>query len=162
MPNQIYSGEKTIFTLFIRALFVINMIQMALNLLLAKNLEWNPLPNYSANLFLICLMFATGTKLPGAMADFNRKIVEAATLKFGEIFTQLEYATSSQLDDHKYGLRYLGYRFISAWKNLGFAFMVLCLITKLVFVTSNILLFFVKTENRCGKLRLRRRYVHLL
>ena len=162
MPNQIYSGEKTIFTLFIRALFVINMIQMALNLLLAKNLEWNPLPNYSANLFLICHMFATGTKLPGAMADFNRKIVEAATLKFGEIFTQLEYETTSQLDDHKYGLRYLGYRFISAWKNLGFAFMVLCLITKLVFVVSNILLFFVKTENRCGKLRLRKRYIHLL
>ena len=96
------------------------------------------------------------------MADFNRKIVGLATLKFGEILMQSEYATSSQLEDHKYGLHYAGYRFISVWKNLGFAFWVLFFITKLNFVLSAILLFFVKTENRCGKLRLRRRYIHLL
>ena len=47
--------------LFIRSLFVMNIILMALNLLLAKNLEWNPLPNYAANLLLICHLFATGT-----------------------------------------------------------------------------------------------------
>jgi len=55
------------------------------------------------------------------MADFNSKIVEVATLNFGEILMQSEYAASSQLEDHKYGLRYVGYRFISTWKNLGFA-----------------------------------------
>jgi len=68
--------------LFIRALSMMNIILMALNLLLATNLEWNPLPNYSANLLLICHLFATGIKLPGAMADFNRKIVALATLNF--------------------------------------------------------------------------------
>jgi hypothetical protein len=61
MPDQIHRGEKTIFTLFLRALLVMNIILMALNLLLAKNLEWNPLPNYTANLLLICHLFATGT-----------------------------------------------------------------------------------------------------
>jgi hypothetical protein len=75
MPDQIYSGEKNTFMLIIRELFVLNIMLMALNLLLAKNLEWNPLPNYTANLLLICHLFATGTELPGAMADFNRKIV---------------------------------------------------------------------------------------
>ena len=61
MPDQIYSGEKTTFMLLIRELIVMNIILMALNLLLAKNLEWNPLPNYAANLLLICHLFATGT-----------------------------------------------------------------------------------------------------
>jgi hypothetical protein len=96
------------------------------------------------------------------LADFNRQIVEVATLNLGEILVQSEYATSSQLDEHKYGLGYAGYRFISALKNLGFALSTLFVITKFVFVVSNILLFFVKTKNRCGKLRLRRRYIHVL
>ena len=56
----------------------------------------------------------------------------------------------------------MGYRSISAWKNLGFALSMLFCITKLVFIVANILLFFVKTKNRCGKLRLRRRYVQIL
>ena len=75
---------------------------------------------------------------------------------------QSEYATSSQLEDHKYGLRYVGYRFISNWKNLGFALQTLFCITKLVFIVSNILLFFAKNNNRCGNLRLRSRYLRLL
>ena len=75
---------------------------------------------------------------------------------------QSEYATSSQLDNLKYGLRYPGYQFISTGKNFGFALLVLFCLTKWVFVVSNILLFFAKTENRCGKLRLRRRYIHLI
>jgi len=96
------------------------------------------------------------------MADFVRRIVEVATLNFGEILMQSEYATSSQLDNLKYGLRYPGYQFISTGKNFGFALLVLFCLTKWVFVVSNILLFFAKTENRCGKLRLRRRYIHLI
>ena len=139
-----------------------NVILMALNLLLAKNLEWNPLPNYTANLLLICHLFATGTELPGAMAEFNREIVEVATLNFGEALMHSEYAKANQLDNHKYGLRYAGYRFISAGKNLGFALSMLFCLTKWVFVVSNMLLFFAKKKNRCGKLRLRRRYIHLL
>jgi hypothetical protein len=139
-----------------------NIILMVLNIVLVRNLEWNLLPNYSANVLLICHLFATGTELPGAMADFNRKIVEVATLNFREILMHSEYETFSQLDHYKYGLRYAGYRFISAGKNLGFTVLTLFGITKLVFVLSNLLLFFVKTENRCGKLRLRSRYIHIL
>ena len=72
------------------------------------------------------------------------------------------YAKSSLLDNHKHGLRYAGYSFISASKNLGFALSTLFLITKLVFVFSKLLLFFAKNKNRCGKLRLKRRYIYLL
>ena len=48
------------------------------------------------------------------MAEFNRMMVEVATLNFGEILMHSEYAKAGQLDGHKYGLRYAGYRFISA------------------------------------------------
>jgi hypothetical protein len=96
------------------------------------------------------------------MADFNRKILEVATLNFREILEHSEYATFSELDNHKYGLRYVGYRFISASRNLGLTIFILFGLTKLVFVVSNILLFFVKIKNRCGKLRLRRRYIQIL
>jgi hypothetical protein len=111
---------------------------------------------------VIIHLSASGTELPGAMADFNRKIVELATLNFREVLVHSEYVTPSQLDHLKYGLGYAGYRSISAWKNLGFTFSALFLTTKLVFVISNILLFFVKTKNRCGKLRLRRQCVTML
>jgi hypothetical protein len=133
---------------------------MIMNLLLVKKLEMSPLPNYASNLLLTCHLFATGTQLPGAMADFNRKIVEVATLKFRDI--QPEYAIFSELDNHKYGLRYVGYCFISFSKNWGFTLWTLFCITKVVFVLSNILLFFAKKENGCGKLRLKRRYIQIL
>ena len=48
------------------------------------------------------------------MANFNRKIVQVTTLNFEEILMHSEYAKAGQLDDHNYGLRYAGYRFISA------------------------------------------------
>jgi hypothetical protein len=143
-------------------LFVVNIILVIVNLLLVTNLEWNPLANYVSNLLLICHLVTSGTKLPGAMADFNRKIVEVVTLNLREIPVHSEYATISQLDHHKYGLRYVGYQFISTSSNFGLTLFVLCVVTKIFLVSSNILLFFVKTENRCGPLRLRMRYVRLL
>ena len=105
MPIQIYSIEHIILTVIIQMLFILNLILLLMHTLSATHLEWNPLPNYTANLLLICHLFATGTKLPGAMADFTRKIVEVAALNFWEILVHSEYATSSELDDLKYGLR---------------------------------------------------------
>jgi hypothetical protein len=94
------------------------------------------------------------------MTDFIRQIVEVATLNFGAIRVPSEYDTPSQLDNLKYGLRYVGYRYISAWKNLRFALSTLFILTKCFFIVSNILLFFAKKKNRCGKLRLKRRCIH--
>jgi len=88
------------------------------------------------------------------MAGFNQNFVEVATLNFGEVFGQSEYVFSSQLDNHKHGLGYVGYRFISAWKNFGFVLSILFCLTKLVFIVSSIILFFAKKNRRCGKLRL--------
>jgi hypothetical protein len=44
--------------------------------------EWNLPPSYFSNLLLICHMLATGIKLPGAVTDFNQRVVEAVALKF--------------------------------------------------------------------------------
>jgi len=117
IPSQIYPGEKTTVNLFIRQFFVMSIILMVLNFLLVKNLEWSPLPTYTANLLLISHLFATGIELPGAMAEFNGKIVEVATLNFRDILAQSEHAAENHIINHKHGLLYAGYQFISAWKN---------------------------------------------
>jgi len=62
-----------------------------MNSVLVKKLEWNLHPNYVANLLLICHIFATGTKLPGAVAHFNRQIVEAVTFNFRQLFLVSDY-----------------------------------------------------------------------
>ena len=90
-------------------------------------------------------MLATGIKLPGAAIEFNEQIVKVATLNFGS-----EIQNSSQLHANKQGLRSAGYRFISASLNLGFTLWSLFFLIKLVFVLSNIILFFAKKRTRCG------------
>ena len=93
---------------------------------------------------------------------FNRKIVEVASFNFSKILAHSEYETFNQLDNYKYEFRYVGYRFISASRNLGLSIFILFSLTKLVFFASNILLFFAKKKNRCVKLRLRRSYINIL
>ena len=73
-----------------------------------------------------------------------------------------DYISFSQLDAHKNGFHNAGYQFISTSSNLGFTLWTLFICTKLFFVITNIILFFVKTRTRCGKLRLRRRYTQIL
>ena len=83
-----YGVEHTMITLIIPMVTVMSTILLVFNTLSATSTEWNPLPNYTGDLLWICHLFATGTELPAAMVDFNRKIVEAATLNFGEILGQ--------------------------------------------------------------------------
>ena len=85
MPDQIYDVEKTMATMLIRIFFILNITLLIMNSLFIKKLEWNLLPNYALNLLLVCHLFTTGVKLPGAMADFNRKMLEVASLNFREI-----------------------------------------------------------------------------
>jgi hypothetical protein len=66
-----------------------------------------------------------------------------------------------QLYPHKHGLTSVGYEFISAQSNLGFTLCVLFYLTKLFFIFSKTILFFVKKKNRCGKLRLGRRCIRI-
>jgi len=102
-------------------------------------------------------MLATGIKLPGAVTDFNQQVVEAVTLKFRQLSLNSEY----QPDTLKIGLQSVGYQFISTSSNLGFTLLTLFYLTKLFFIFSNTILFFVKTRNRCGKLRLGRRCIRI-
>jgi len=84
-------------------------------------------------------------------------------MNFTKIFILLtgEYERISELGGRKYGLKYAGYRDVSVGKNLGY-FLTLFWVTKVVFVGASVLLFFVKTENRGGRLRLGRRCVRML
>ena len=133
-----------------------------MNTILLMKQDWNLPPSYFSNLLLVCHLVVTGIKLPGAMTDFNQQVVEAVSLKFGQLALHSDYITLSQLDAHKNGLDSAGYRVISASSNLGFTFWTLFILTKLFLVISNIILFFVKTRTRCGQLRLRSLYIHIL
>jgi len=64
--------------------------------------EWNLPPSYFSNTLLLCHMLATGIKLPGAVTEFNRQVVEAVTLKFKGL-------NSDEIDAYKTGLGSVGY-----------------------------------------------------
>jgi hypothetical protein len=123
--------------------------------------DWNLPPSYFTYLLLLCHMLAIGIKLPGAVTDFNQQVVEAVTLKFRQLSLNSDYHTFNQPDAPKIGLHSAGYQFISASSNLGFTLLTLFYLTKLFFIFSNTILFFVKTRNRCGKLRLGRRCIRI-
>ena len=95
MPVQIHAEEKLLVTLFIRLLLVANLILTFTNLALIVKENWNPPPTHFSNLLLLSHMFATGLNLPGAMADFNQRVVQAATLNFRQ---NSDYVLSSQID----------------------------------------------------------------
>jgi hypothetical protein len=107
-------------------------------------------------------MFASGLKLPGAVIDFNQRVFEAVALKFRQSILDSDHIPCNQLDPHKHGLTSAGYQFISAQSNLGFTLCALFYLTKLFFIFSNSILFFVKKKNRCGKLRLGRRCIRII
>jgi len=123
--------------------------------------DWNLPPSYFSNLLLLCHMLAIGIKLPGAVTDFNQQVVEAVTLKFRQLSLNSDYHTFNQPDAPKIGLHSAGYQFISASSNLGFTLLTLFYLTKFFFITSNTILFFVKSKNRCGKLRIGRRCIRI-
>jgi hypothetical protein len=100
-------------------------------------------------------MLATGIKLPGAVSDFNQQVVEAITLKFRQLALNSDYITFRQPEVHKQGLQSVGYHFISASSNLGITLLILFYMTKLLLISSNIILHFTR-RTRCGKLRLGR------
>ena len=60
---------------FIRVLLVVNLILTIMNSTLIIKLNWNPPPSYFPNLLLITHMLASGLNLPGALSDFNQKVV---------------------------------------------------------------------------------------
>ena len=102
-------------------------------------------------------MLATGLKLPGAVTEFTQKAVKAVTLNFGHLSdNNADYVTYNQRFSHKTGLLSAGYQFISVSANLGFTLLTLFYLTKLLFISTNIILFFVKKKTRCGQLRLGR------
>ena len=102
-------------------------------------------------------MLSSGIQLPGAVTDFNQRVFEAVALKFRQSILNSDNVPYNQLDPHKHGLTSAGYQFISAQSNLGFTLCALFYLTKLFFIFSNTILFFVKKYNRCGKLKLGRR-----
>ena len=106
-------------------------------------------------------MLSSGIQLPGAVTDFNQRIFEAVALKFRQSKLNSDDVPYDQLDPHKHGLTSAGYQFISAQSNLGFTLCGLFYLTKLFFIFSNTILFFVKKKNRCGQLRLGRRCIRI-
>jgi len=106
-------------------------------------------------------MLASGIKLPGAVTEFNQRVFEAVTLKFRQAILNSNDKPYNQLDPQKYGLTSAGYEFISTQSNLGITLCALFYLTKLFFIFSNAILFFVKKKNRCGKLRLGRRCIRI-
>ena len=151
-----YGTEKTINTVIFRVLFTVNLILTITNSVLLLKQDWNLPPSYFANLLLLCHMLVTGIKLPGAVTDFNQQVVEAVALKLSWLTLDSEKITFSLLDVHKHGLQSAGYHFISASSNLGLTLLTFFFLTKFFFISSNVLLFFAKTKNRGGKLRLGR------
>ena len=140
-----YGIEQKLLEVLLRVLLVVNIVLTLMNSALIIKLEWNPPPSYFSNLLLFCHMVASGIKLPGAMIEFNEQIVKVATLNFGS-----EIQNSNQLNANKQGLRNAGYRFLSVSLNLGFTLWSLFFFTKLFFVFTNMILFFVRTRTRCG------------
>ena len=76
LPFQTYPIEQTLTTTITRSLFSLTLL-----LTLPKR-PFYPPPSYFADLLLIAHMVATGTILPGSMAEFNRFMVRATTLTF--------------------------------------------------------------------------------
>ena len=106
-------------------------------------------------------MLSSGIQLPGAVTEFNQQVFEAVALKFRHSILNSDDVPYNQLDPHKHGLISAGYHFISAQSNLGFSLCALFYLTKIFFIFSNTILFFVKKNNRCGKLKLGRRCISI-
>jgi len=80
-----YRIEKILITVIFRVLLLVNLILMILNSALLIKQDWNLPPSYFSNLLLLCHMLATGIKLPGAVIDFNQRVVAAVTLKLRQL-----------------------------------------------------------------------------
>ena len=89
-------------------------------------------------------MLSSGIQLPGAVTEFNQQVFEAVALKFRHSILNSDDVPLNQLDAHKHGLTSAGYQFISAQSNLGFTLCALFYLTKIFFIFSNTILFFVK------------------
>ena len=150
-----YGIEKTIIIVIFRVLLIVNLILTITNSVLLLKQDWNLPPSYFSTLLLLCHMLATGIKLPGAVSDFNQQVIEAITLKFRQLAQNLDYITFRQPEVHKQGLQSVGYKFISASSNLGITLLILFYMTKLLLISSNLILHFTR-RTRCGKLRLGR------
>jgi len=82
IPVQIHTFEKTILTAISRTLLTVNVLLTTTSSVLLPSQDWNLPPSYFPNLLLLCHIFATGIKLPGAVAEFNQRVVGAVALKF--------------------------------------------------------------------------------
>ena len=157
-----YMIEKTIVTAIFRVLLIMNSILTIINSVLLVRQNWNLPPSYFSDLLLLCHMLSTGIKLPGAVIYFNQRVIEAVTLKLDQVFLNSDDLKLRQLDSNKNGLRTAGYQFISATRNMGFTLWTFFYLTKIVFIFSNIILFFVKRKTRCGQLRLSRHCIRIM
>jgi hypothetical protein len=143
------------------SIFSINSLLTATNILLIKKFDLNLPPGYFGDVLLLCHMLGTNLNLPGALKEFNRKVVGAVTLNFDQIAYISDYLKPNELDELKPNLVNVGYQFISALSNIKlpiFAFIILAMLT-LIF--SSAILYCLKKRTRIT-LHLKESYVNAL